>query len=133
MLDALRFAQLGRKFYLRSEQPTLERLGLIAEHDACQVDVLVRRRHAPVPCTGHERERRLASRGAVRQRGMAQIVERPDVVSDPDRLQRLAELGGEPVVVDFRAALRMAEDELVAALVRRAAEVLDERGDPARS
>ena len=58
---------------------------------------------------------------------MPKVVEWPDVVRDPGRLQRGPELFREDVLAVDRAALGMAEDELVLTPEARAASVLPER------
>jgi hypothetical protein len=58
---------------------------------------------------------------------VAGVVEGANVLSDARRLQRGAELGGVPLLIDPRAALGMAEDELVVALERSPLEVRGER------
>ena len=47
MLERLRFTQSGRTFY-RPEQPVLERVRLVAEDDAGQVQVGLRGAHVRV-------------------------------------------------------------------------------------
>jgi hypothetical protein len=60
----------------------------------------------------------------VRDRRVAQVMERTDVALNLGRLQRRMELVCPPLVVELRAAFRVAEYELVVTLERRAAAML---------
>ena len=101
-----------------AEHPGCERVGLVPEDDPREVQIGVRRRHVPMACPRHERERRFAGCGAVRERAVPEVVERTNVVLDPGGLQRRPERPREPLVIELRAPCRMAEDELVFALER---------------
>lgn len=122
---AVRFAEVGRKSGRNfAEEAPLERGGLVAEHGPGQVQIPLRRGHARVAGLRHDRDRRGAGGGVVRDRGVPQVVERPNVVGDAStgegRVQRLPEL----VRRERPPSLRMVEDPLVIALERGAAAVL---------
>lgn len=106
---------------------SLERCGLVGEDGAGQVQIKLGRLHRAVTGAGHEGDRRFARGCAVGQRAVPGVVERTDVVGDPGRLQRRAEFARVPLVIDLRAPLRVAEDELVVALEGRALELPFER------
>jgi hypothetical protein len=65
---------MGRTFY--PEQPRLEPLGLLAEDDARQVQVALRRLHVRVSGLRHQRDRVRASRGVIRDRRVPEVIER---------------------------------------------------------
>ena len=65
-----------------TQQPALQRVGLVAENDRGEVQVTLRRRHRTVSGAGHQHNRLLSGGGAVGDARMAQVMEWPDVVGD---------------------------------------------------
>ena len=76
---------------------------------------------------GHQRNRLLPSGSAVGEARMAQVVKRPDVVTDPGRRQRRPELVGEPLLADPCPTFGVAEDEVAVALVGGAPVAVSQR------
>jgi hypothetical protein len=81
---------------LYPEQACLECRGVIAEDDARQVQVALSRGHRAVSCGRHDRYRRGTRRSEVRERRVADVVERADVPLDACRLERGLELAEVP-------------------------------------
>ena len=78
-------------------------LGLIRELDAGEVEMHLRHPEVGVTGPAHHREPAVAGRGVVRDRRVAPVVERTDVVGDPRLLERGPERLSVPLMVESRS------------------------------
>lgn len=95
---------------------SFEPISLVAENRPGEVQVALRRRHARVAGLRHHGDRRRTGRGVARDGGVAEVVERPELLLDPGCRQGGVELQLELLWVEVVAAARR-EDELVVAAV----------------
>jgi hypothetical protein len=77
-----------------------------------QAQVGLRRAHVRVSGSSHQRDRCLAYGGSIRQRGVPEVVEGPDMLGDPSGRQSRGESRPVRVYVERLPLLRVTEDEL---------------------
>jgi hypothetical protein len=105
---------MGRTFYPRRRLSS----GLLAEDDAGEVQVRLRRLHVPVPRLRHDGDLRCAGGGVVRDRRVAQIVEGTNPIVDASERESPLQRRGIPLRRVRAAGLGVAKDLLVLSLER---------------